>query len=208
MLNLNAVSKDDSELIVSTSLPILDSNLQFINDEPAVEQITLNRDRCVHPMLINSFLTLLRHKSDDIIKQRLNDYAKPNTGFYSVEERCVSFLESELYPNWVTRNKVISFCEQEVIKMKSELDTKQAYTSQSKRAIVEARLDPYAARDLLDEQIYQFSDLNAVTKWVKNNKGIESILQRNTNVILKQNCNQNLNYIDKFWEFSQKRKRN
>lgn len=208
MLSLNAVSKDDSELIVITSLPTLDSNLQFINGEPAVEQITLNRDRCVHPMLINSFLTLLRHNSDDIIKQRLNDYAKPNTGFYSVEERCASFLESELYPNWATRNKVISFCEQEVIKMKSELDTKQAYTSQSKRAIVEARLDPYAARDLLDEQIYQFSDLNAVTKWVKNNKGIESILQRNTNVILKQNCNQNLNYIDKFWEFSQKRKRN
>ena len=55
---------------------LLETNLTFPNDEPSLTRITVTRERCVDPSLIDSFLRFLRHGSDDIIRQKLNNYRK------------------------------------------------------------------------------------------------------------------------------------
>ncbi|EDO16595.1 hypothetical protein Kpol_520p16 [Vanderwaltozyma polyspora DSM 70294] len=204
------------ELAFTAEWSPVDSNLDRDSNDIRVERITVNRSRCINPTLVNSFLSMLRHKSDDIIKQRLYAYATfyEDSGIGSNSQKinsnsirevsCNKFLEKELYPNWKIRNNIIKFCDNEAKKMKEEIDLKNGSGSSAginTKKVVEATIDPYAARDFQEEEKSKYKELNNLIKWVENNNYIESILQNNTNSILQQNCNEDINYIEKFWTF-------
>ncbi|CCE61824.1 hypothetical protein TPHA_0B01510 [Tetrapisispora phaffii CBS 4417] len=214
----NKIEESKNEMTLDLSWKQIDPNLIFrdnyyenndIKDISGHEQqLTLTRARCVNPTLVNSFLNILRHKSDDIIRQRLNDYEKiVNTGKSGSSEisklgKCGYFLEKELYPNWEVRRQAIQFCENESIKMEKELENSSKNSDVSSKSVVEARLDPYASRDRQAEENSRYNELNSVKLWIKNNKKIESILKNTANEILRQRCDQNTDYINKFWTFS------
>ncbi|EJS44660.1 YBL107C [Saccharomyces arboricola H-6] len=178
---------------------LLESNLPFSNDEPALTGITITREQCVDQSLIDSFLRFLRHGSDDTIRQKLNNYRRaPSDG----GNKCKEFLKQELYPNWQIRNNIISFCEKEAAEMKAETDQRSNGTGKSSTdSIIDARLDPYAAREQIEEQESRYKDLNKVRNWVANNRKIEQILTSVTARILRQNCDQNEDYLKQFTQF-------
>ncbi|CAI4244243.1 AIE_G0000960.mRNA.1.CDS.1 [Saccharomyces cerevisiae] len=83
---------------------LLETNLTFPNDEPSLTTITVTRERCVDPSLIDSFLSAI------IIKKTT---AEP---------------------------------------------------------LIDARIDPYAARERAEKQEAQYKDWTKVTEWVANNR--------------------------------------
>ncbi|QHS71468.1 Mix23p [Saccharomyces paradoxus] len=178
---------------------LLESNLTFPNDEPSLTTVTVTRERCIDPSLIDSFLRFLRHGSDDIIRQKLNNYRK---GSENGKEKCKEFLKQELYPNWQIRSNIISFCEKEAAKMKNETDQQCNNNEKSAVApIIDARIDPYAARERVEEQEARYKDWTKVVDWVANNRKIEQILTSTTEGILRQNCEQNDDYLKQFAQF-------
>ncbi|KAL3230192.1 hypothetical protein RNJ44_01555 [Nakaseomyces bracarensis] len=187
------------EITVSLSEHLLDGNLNFPDYQQRTRNITLNRQRCLDPTLIDSFLRTLRHGSDDIIRQKLNNYNKQTEHQdKSKIQKCNSFLQNELYPNWRVRDQIIDFCASQAEKLKVEIDSKGEDVVSTK--VVDTRLDPYSQRDVLFQQEQRYRQLNDLNTWVSNNKGIESILRGTSDHILKNNCDQNEDYIKKFWE--------
>lgn len=178
---------------------LLETNLTFPNDEPSLTTITVTRERCVDPSLIDSFLRFLRHGSDDIIRQKLNNYRK---GSINGKNKCKEFLKQELYPNWQIRNNIISFCEKEAAEMKNETDQQCGNNKKTTaEPLIDARIDPYAARERAEKQEAQYKDWTKVTEWVANNRKIEQILTSTTEGILRQNCEQNNDYLKEFTQF-------
>ncbi|CAI4055912.1 hypothetical protein SUVZ_02G0110 [Saccharomyces uvarum] len=178
---------------------LLESNLTFPDDEPTLTTITVTRERCVDPSLLDSFLRILRHGSDDIIRQKLNNYRKPSS---NSENKCERFLKQELYPNWQIRSGIISFCDQEATQMKVETDQKFSNTGSSAIGpLTDARIDPYAARERLEDQEARYRNWTKVKDWVANNRQIEQILTSTTDRILRQNCEQNKDYLKQFAQF-------
>lgn len=197
----NSKMSDD---IIEITAPeaLLDSNLKFPKEVPLVKHLTVTRERCVNPTLVDSFLRLLRYGSDDSMRQRLSAYHNyEKEGRYN-EKKCDKFLTEELYPNWHSRDRVIGFCNGQLGQMKTELDQRYGQDPATfVRAEVDLRLDPYAARDRAQEQEDHYKQWKRLNKWVENQKRIESILRTNSNRVLRQNCDQNADYLEDFWNF-------
>lgn len=86
--------------------------------------------------------------------------------------------------------------------MKAETDRKFSNTGSSATGtITDARIDPYAAREKLEDQEARYRDWTRVKEWVANNEKIEQILTSTTDRILRQNCEQNKNYLEQFAQF-------
>lgn len=192
------------DLVVCAPIGSLDNaediNLHFSTRDKMVSEITMNRKRCIDSTLVDSFLTFLRHSSDDIIKQRLNNYIKKGSTNSEKIDSCNSFVRRELYPNWEVRNKVINFCEEQSKQLKSELDkTISSELNLNKSEDINLRLDPYSGRDALEKQELRYNDWKRLDRWVQNNQMIESILQNTSDKILKQKCDANEEYLKKFW---------
>lgn len=192
---------DDSIILTA---PMVDSknireyNLNFATGDKTTLQIKLTRQRCIGPTLIDSFLRTLRHRSDDVIKSKINNYTKSGSTNSEKIKLCNNFVDRELYPNWEVRHKAIDFCEQQAIHMESEL--KEKYPKGLEEKHYNLRVDPYAERAAKEEYESHFKDLNTLTQWVENNKMVESILQSTSDSILKQRCNANTEYLSLFWE--------
>lgn len=181
---------------------LLDANLKFPEETPLIRHLTVTRERCVDPTLTDSFLRLLRYGSDDSIKQRLGAYYKHEENSTYNGKKCDRFLSNELYPNWQARNRIITFCEDQLKDMKVEVDEKyEQNPTNPLKAEVDLRIDPYAVKDRLQEQENRYKELKRLDAWIENQKRIESILLGNSNRTLQQNCDQNVNYIKDFWNF-------
>lgn len=192
------------EITVSLSEHLLDGNLNFPDYQQRTNNLTLNRQRCLDPTLIDSFLRNLRHGSDDVIKQKLNNYYKQTEHRdKSKIQKCNTFISNELYPNWKVRDQIIDFCAGQAEKLKAEIDAK-GDDQNTQVKTVDTRLDPYSQRDLQFQQKQKYKQLNDLNTWVSNNRGIESILRGTSDHILKQNCDQNEDYIKKFWQLNSK----
>ena len=191
---------DDS---ITLTAPAIDSenikeyNLNFATGDKTVSQITLTRQQCIEPSLLDSFLRTLRHQSDDIIKSKINNYTRCGSTNDEKLELCNNFVKEELYPNWEVRYKAIRFCEQQAEKMKIELVNK--YPERPDKKEYNLRLDPYAEKAAKEEYESHFKDLDNVTQWIENNKMVESILQNTSNSILNQRCDANTEYLKIFW---------
>lgn len=185
---------------IRTPEALLDPNLEFANSERTIAEITLTRDRCINPSLVDSFLRLLRHGSDDIIRQRIYDYTKKSKSRGPLNEKCHQFVKNELYPNWEARTKIIDFCDQQAKQMKDMLDEEYgSETGNDLKPLVDARLDPYAARDRVKLLQSKYMQWRSVNQWVENNRTIESILQSTSERILKDKCDQNIEYLHDFF---------
>lgn len=190
------------EVTVSLSEQLFDGNLNFPDYEQRTSSLTLNRQRCLDPTLIDSFLRTLRHSSDDVIKQKLNNYNKQTEHQdKSKIQRCNIFLNKELYPNWKVRDQIIDYCAGQAEELKIEIDSK-AEAQVSDASTVDTRLDPYSQRDKQFQQEQRYKQLDDLNAWVSNNRGIESILRNTSDHILKHNCDQNEDYIKKFWQLN------
>ncbi|KAH7579067.1 Mitochondrial intermembrane space cysteine motif-containing protein MIX23 [Nakaseomyces glabratus] len=191
------------ELTVSFSEQLLDPNLSFPDYQQTTRQLTLNRARCVDPTLIDTFLRNLRHGSDDVIKQKLNNYSKQTEHRNDTRlQKCDSLIHREIYPNWQVRDSIIDFCAAQATQLKHELD--QQKSSEVIRTTVDTRLDPYSVRDLQHEEEKKYKQWNDLNNWVENNRTIEGILRGSSDHFLKQNCDQNVDYLRKFWDLSSK----
>lgn len=192
-----------NSLVVKIPQPILDSNLRFSDEVIETKEVTVTRQRCINPTVVDSFLRILRHSSDDIIKQRLNDYSRRNKRNSPIKQSCEKFLNDELYPNWRVRNQVIDFCRNESLHMKEELDFVNSQNPGGKNSKeFNLRMDPYAEQDQLEKKQVIYSDWNRLEKWIKNNDEIENILQGTSNRILREICNDNEDYLQKFILFN------
>ncbi|CCC70373.1 hypothetical protein NCAS_0E03030 [Naumovozyma castellii] len=195
----------DDKLTVKLPQIILDSNLRFADsaqdkdDKESLSQLTINRQRCVNPTLVDSFLRLLRHGSDDVLKQRLNMYSRDE------EMNKCEVVKEELYENWNIRLDIINFCEEQSRQIKETLDLKYGSNASLSEHKIDPRIDPYAARDQLDSQEAKYAEWKKVKQWVQNNSEIESILQGTSDKILRQKCNQNTDYLKQFYDTFQKK---
>lgn len=195
----------ENHIVVSAPPQIsLDSNIVFADDDISNNQLTVTRERCLNPSLVDSFLSLLRHGTDDLIKQRMSTYGRAGGNGSFSEEKCDQFLAKELYPNWFARDQVLGFCEDEMKQMSSQLS--QEYGDQSSLGQVprvDSRVDPYAARNQSEERESHFAKVRRLQIWLGNHRQVESILRSNSDRVLKSICDQNANYIKQFWKFQQ-----
>lgn len=189
------------KLVVNTAIPVFnpDNNL-LANDhdilfEPA-QNLTVNRERCINPVLVDNFFRFLRHGSDDVLKQKLNNFKLSGGN----ENRCDYLLTKVLYPNWKIRNDIIAFCEGELASMKQELSENSEDTS-NMAPVLSERLDPYSVKDRASEMESRFKDVKSLENWVSNQKDVESIIQIRTSSLLGESCGVNADYIKKFEEF-------
>lgn len=193
-----------SEQSITVRAPkvFLESNLNFPNVDTTVTEVTVTRARCIDPTLLDSFLRTMRHGSDDIIKQKINNVTEKGSTLRSKNEKCGDFVRTELYPNWKERSKVISYCQEQATLMKQELDDKYILNDQeSNGPQVATRIDPYAERDWKTDQQARFRQWKSVCGWVQNNLQIESILRTTSEGILNQRCDANQKYLNDFQEF-------
>lgn len=180
----------------------LDADTIFTEREGSNNQLTVTRERCINPSLVDSFLSLLRHGTDDMIKQRMSTYDRANTDRRFSVGKCGQFLDKELYPSWLARDQVLTFCENEMNQMKSQLSQGSGdESSTTKSPQVDSRIDPYAARDQLEEREVHFGKLARLQTWLDNHKQVESILRSNSDRVLKNICDENANYLNQFWKF-------
>lgn len=199
---------EQDQITVRAPQVFLDSNLNFPNRDKTVTEVTVTRSRCIDPTLIDSFLRTMRHGSDDIIKQKINNATKEGSMLRSRSEKCDDFVKNELYPNWRERGRVISFCQNQALFMKHELDEQYASVGiESERPKIDPRIDPYAERDRITEKESRYSQWRSLNRWVDNNIEIESILRTTSDKILKQNCNQNEEYMKGLLKFLKENKR-
>ncbi|SCW00121.1 LAFE_0B09912g1_1 [Lachancea fermentati] len=189
-----------NELTINTPTKVLESNLKVKGgDDVHMEKLTITRERCINPSLVDSFLRLLRHNTDDVIRQKLNNVGGTNEKIKS--ERCNEYVHKELYSCWAVRDKVISFCDNEAASMKKELDANYGGTTETITAASDLRLDPYAAREKQEEKEFHYNDLRNLQRWVQNQREVEGILQNTSNRILQSSCDANTNYIAQFEDF-------
>ncbi|QEU62839.1 Mix23 [Kluyveromyces lactis] len=190
-----------AELVINTYLP----ELEDVSKEKLLrkgitfdpnEKLVLNRERCVNPVLIDNFFRFLRHGSDDVLKQKLNN----NKSEGSKDLNCNIFLNQMLYPNWKVRSEVISFCESELKSMKTEVNDKFGSENDSKPLVTE-RIDPYAVKDIISERESHYKDCSSLETWVNNQKDIERIIQIRTSSILSEQCGNDRDYIQEFQNF-------
>ncbi|GAV55256.1 hypothetical protein ZYGR_0AS05800 [Zygosaccharomyces rouxii] len=195
----------NNEIIVTAPSQVsLDADTVFSQGDRTNNQLTVTRERCINPSLVDSFLSLLRHGTDDMIKQRMSTYERANGAPRFSTAKCDQFLGKELYPNWLVRDQVLGFCENEMNQLKSQL--LQDYgdeSSTTKAPQLDSRIDPYAARDLLEERDMHFGKLARLQTWLDNHKQVESILRSNSDRVLKNICDENANYLQQFWNFGQ-----
>ncbi|AQZ18713.1 YBL107C [Zygosaccharomyces parabailii] len=195
----------ENHIVVSAPPQIsLDSNIVFADDDISNNQLTVTRERCLNPSLVDSFLSLLRHGTDDLIKQRMSTYGRAGGNGSYPEEKCDQFLAKELYPNWLARDQVLGFCEDEMKQMRSQLSQEYGeQTSLRQRPRVDSRVDPYAARNQSEELEAHFAKVQRLQIWLGNHRQVESILRSNSDRVLRSICDQNANYIKQFWKFQQ-----
>lgn len=189
---------------MQASLPTLkdDKNLQTGSDAPSFEpsrNLTINRERCIDPTVVDNFLRYLRHGTDDILKLKLNKYRMPTTN--TKEEQCDEFLKLELFPNWRIRDSVISFCEEEAKLMKSELDEHLESRQQNGVPIVTERIDPYSVKDRIEQKQAYMRDWESLNNWVESQRKIESIMQIRASSVLSESCGRIKDYLEDFDEF-------
>lgn len=193
----------EKELTARAPRLFLESNLNFPNSDRTVTEVTVTRARCIDPTLLDSFLRTMRHGSDDIIKQRINNATEKGSTLTAKNEKCGDYVRSELYPNWIERSKVIDFCKKEANEMKQELDEKYKNGAvNSDEPQLNTRLDPYAERDWKFEQEAKYRQWKGICSWVQNNLQIESILRTTSESILNAKCDANQKYLDDFTEYS------
>ncbi|KAL6940289.1 hypothetical protein ACO0QE_004187 [Hanseniaspora vineae] len=155
--------------------------------------LELTREHCVDMSLLTSYFRFLRHYSDDTLQSRLNDSEKPDIS--SKLRRCENYT-AKLFENWEIRRNIITFCSKEAETLKKELDL--TFEQDNAKAVTAAKIDSYALRDLQNEKNRYYANYNKITQWVRQQEGVESILQDRANDVLRNNCDENRNYLTDF----------
>ncbi|CAR22023.1 Mix23p [Lachancea thermotolerans CBS 6340] len=187
-------------LTLKTPAGIIETDLKTgKNDNVTIEALTMTREKCMSRELVDSFFRLLRHNSDDVIKQKLNNI--DNLSSKAKEARCGDFVQRELFPSWDLRHEAINFCEREAQLMKKEIDGRFGSSHTVERPVLDARMDPYAAADSLSQKESYYHDWRELTRWIQNQREIEEILQKNGASVLNRACDPDVAYIDAFKKF-------
>lgn len=152
---------------------------------------TLNREACVSPKGVRSFLKLSRLATDDVLQQKLNNLLNHHeSGFLSrknPQAQCDQFIKEQIYPIWDARVKSIKFCGKEVAEMRAEIDETQLRIQHIKKT-VDLRTNPYAAQDLQEELELKYADVIQLESWVKNEREIEKIIQQRSLGVFADIC--------------------
>ncbi|SCU97141.1 LAMI_0F09032g1_1 [Lachancea mirantina] len=186
-----------NKLVIKAPVQVMDLSYQFKGSENLRNmELTVTREGCVDPRLLNSFLRAMRHNSDDVIREKLNNVKDLTT--HEKRARCQDFVHNELSGNWRIRDKVISFCENESSQLKTELDQLYAQNVDASQATVSARMDPYAPRAEQMRKDLEYGDWQRLDAWVKNQREVESILQKSAVSVLNTRCDPNIDYMTQF----------
>lgn len=90
----------------------------------------------------------------------------------------------------------MTFCSKEAETLKEELDS--TFEQDNKKAVTAAKIDSYALRDLQNEKNRYYANYNKIIQWVSQQEGVEKILQDRANDVLRNNCDENKNYLSDF----------
>ncbi|CUS21491.1 LAQU0S03e03796g1_1 [Lachancea quebecensis] len=187
-------------LTLKTPAGVVETNLKTgRSDNATIEALTMTREKCLSRELVDSFFRLLRHNSDDVIKQKLNNI--DNLSAKAKVTRCGDFVQRELFPSWDLRHEAINFCEREARAIKKELDSRFGSSHAVERPVLDARMDPYAAADSSSQKEAHYRDWKELTRWIQNQREIEEILQKNGASVLNRACDPDEAYIDAFKKF-------
>lgn len=190
----------DKELTLRAPARVLDTNLVTKGGDVAkTEQLTMTRERCLNRELIDSFFGILRHNSDDVIRQKLNNMN--NLGAKAKTANCQKFVHEELFPSWGLREAAIRYCEREAQSLKQELDAKYGNSPQLQQPVLDARVDPYAAADNFLQSEAHYKEWKELIRWTETQRKIESILQKNGSNVLNRACDPDTTYIEEFEKF-------
>ncbi|AGO11435.1 AaceriACR189Cp [[Ashbya] aceris (nom. inval.)] len=152
----------------------------------ATRRITVNRDSCINPSLIESFLRELRRTTDSVVDQRTNDLQ--NAPAQELGTRCVDYVGSTLLPAWRIRGQVIDFCATEASQIRASLQHGGAEARAP--AAVDPTLNPYVTVEEQERHRAHMGDVMKMENWVANQRAIERILQRTTLSRVNSVCGQ------------------
>lgn len=195
----------ENQLVVQAPPQIsLDSNIVFDDDQVSQAQLTVTRERCLNPSLVDTFLSLLRHGTDDLIRQKMSTYDRAGKDRTFPGNMCNQFLSKELYPNWMARDQVLNFCEGEMRLMRSQLLQEFGDESSFKQnPQVDSRIDPYSERNQSEDREIHFGKVKRLQTWLRNHREVETILRSNSDRVLRSICDENANYLQQFWKFQE-----
>ncbi|OBA28955.1 hypothetical protein HANVADRAFT_4731 [Hanseniaspora valbyensis NRRL Y-1626] len=170
------------------------------------EDVEVNLQTCLEMKQLTHILKKLRHLSDDTLETNLNDSELPNLQYRL--NQCKKVVSNELFPTWEIRDTILNQCKEELSNYKQRLD--QSHNSNSandKTMIMDSNnnLDPYSKRDLVKKTTSYYVDYNASTKWLEQQIGVENIIREKSVVTLKNNCNDNIEYMKQFNLFCKKK---
>ncbi|CDK25230.1 unnamed protein product [Kuraishia capsulata CBS 1993] len=151
-----------------------------------------SKETCLSPKGVRSFLNLSRLATDDVIRQRLNGLLQNthNLSGHGKEANknalCKSFINDLLLPSWKARLQAIEYCSSVEREMRLEIEASHREVSNKK--LVEPKLDPYAARDALEEVNQQFEGVDRFRGWLENESQVETIVRNRTIGIMQDSC--------------------
>ncbi|AAS51415.1 ACR189Cp [Eremothecium gossypii ATCC 10895] len=152
----------------------------------ANRRITINRDGCVNPSLIESFLRELRRTTDNVVNQRTNDLQ--NAPAQELGARCVDYVGSTLLPAWHIRGQVIDFCATQASQIRASLQL--GGDESHVPAAVDPTVNPYVTVEEQERHRARLGDVMKMENWVANQREIERILQRTTLARVNSVCGQ------------------
>ena len=161
----------------------------------APEEPYLNRQNCLSPKGIRTFLKLLRLASDDVLKQRLNSvFDKSHLKLEDKEKEviCGKFLRDIIYPAWTSREKAIEYCDREVTGLRREIEKEESSGAGNGTEAYNLRLDPYAERDGKSSIEKKYEKLDNLSNWLSNEKFIEGIVRDQSAEILRDTCSKDV----------------
>ncbi|KAH3687119.1 hypothetical protein WICPIJ_001900 [Wickerhamomyces pijperi] len=138
---------------------------------------------------VREFLNMSRHYTDDVLKQRLNSRLNEDRSTSSTDgsvEVCKDLL-NQYRSVWEQRANVINYCQTQSAEYRSNL---LAGSDNDSKVITneELRHNPYALKDLQDQQDRKQEQLQMLENWVNNELFIEKIVIKKSLDVFKRTC--------------------
>lgn len=153
---------------------------------PPLPPSPLTPDLCLSSQSsIRDFLSMSRHATDDVLKQRLN--SRFNDERHKSNEEVCKLVMEEYSAVWNQRQDVIKYCALQSKQYRSELQQSNREKPMN-ISNEELRNNPYALKDLHDEQDRKFAKLERLEHWISNEGSVEAIVQQRSLQVFKRAC--------------------
>ncbi|AMD21240.1 HEL040Cp [Eremothecium sinecaudum] len=190
----------ERELIVEGPSAGPDSMFTGSTKSSRTQNLVVNRQQCLNPILIDTFLRKSRAAVDSVVDLRLNHLSNSQSNV--LDSMCSQYAQMELIPAWETRNQVIDFCATEASSLKKELAPINPSCTPEQNLNDLVRLNPYAADEQANKLRRHYQDLTNLESWINNQRTIEKVLRSKTLRSLSDVCEPTARQIDDFFKAS------